>query len=74
MLASIETDKAVVDFEMQEEGYVAKLLFDYRDVALKPLSHHERWLRSAKIAEGDRSAHEHEVLTQIMEDFVILLL
>ena len=28
MLASIETDKAVVDFEMQEEGYVAKLLFD----------------------------------------------
>ena len=27
MLASIETDKAVVDFEMQEEGYVAKLLF-----------------------------------------------
>ena len=28
MLAAIETDKAVVDFEMQEEGYVAKLLFD----------------------------------------------
>ena len=28
VLASIETDKAVVDFEMQEEGYVAKLLFD----------------------------------------------
>ena len=28
MLASIETDKAVVDFEMQEEGFVAKLLFD----------------------------------------------
>ena len=27
MLASIETDKAVVDFEMQEEGYVAKLLY-----------------------------------------------
>lgn len=27
MLASIETDKAVVDYEMQEEGYVAKLLF-----------------------------------------------
>lgn len=27
-LASIETDKAVVDFEMQEEGFVAKLLFD----------------------------------------------
>lgn len=26
-LASIETDKAVVDFDMQEEGYVAKLLF-----------------------------------------------
>ena len=26
-LASIETDKAAVDFEMQEEGYVAKLLF-----------------------------------------------
>lgn len=26
-LASIETDKAVVDFEMQEEGFVAKLLY-----------------------------------------------
>jgi len=28
VLASIETDKAVVDFEMQEEGFVAKLLFE----------------------------------------------
>lgn len=27
LLASIETDKATVDFEMQEEGYIAKLLF-----------------------------------------------
>lgn len=27
MLASIETDKAVVDFEMQEEGFVAKILY-----------------------------------------------
>jgi len=27
VLASIETDKAVVDFEMQEEGYVAALLY-----------------------------------------------
>lgn len=27
ILASIETDKATVDFEMQEEGYVAQLLF-----------------------------------------------
>lgn len=27
MLAGIETDKATVDFEMQEEGYIAKLLF-----------------------------------------------
>lgn len=26
-LASIETDKAAVDFEMQEEGYVAALLY-----------------------------------------------
>ena len=26
-LCGIETDKAVVDFEMQEEGYVAKLLY-----------------------------------------------
>ena len=26
-LASIETDKAVVDFEMQEEGYVAAILY-----------------------------------------------
>ena len=27
VLCGIETDKAVVDFEMQEEGYVAKLLY-----------------------------------------------
>lgn len=27
MLASIETDKAAVDFEMQEDGYVAALLY-----------------------------------------------
>lgn len=27
MLASIETDKAAVDFEMQEDGYIAKLLY-----------------------------------------------
>lgn len=26
ILASIETDKATIDFEMQEEGYIAKLL------------------------------------------------
>lgn len=26
-LCGIETDKAVVDFEMQEEGYIAKLLY-----------------------------------------------
>jgi pyruvate dehydrogenase E2 component (dihydrolipoamide acetyltransferase) len=26
-LASIETDKATIDFEMQEEGFIAKLLF-----------------------------------------------
>lgn len=27
MLVGIETDKATVDFEMQEDGYVAKLMF-----------------------------------------------
>ena len=27
LLASIETDKATVDFEMQEEGYIAKILY-----------------------------------------------
>lgn len=27
IIASIETDKASVDFEMQEEGYIAKLLY-----------------------------------------------
>ena len=36
VLASIETDKAVVDFEMQEEGFVAKLLYaeNAKDVPL----------------------------------------
>jgi pyruvate dehydrogenase E2 component (dihydrolipoamide acetyltransferase) len=35
-LASIETDKATVDFEMQEDGFIAKLLFPEgaKDVAL----------------------------------------
>lgn len=28
VLCSIETDKATVDFEMQEEGYLAKTFFD----------------------------------------------
>lgn len=28
MLCSIETDKATIDFEMQDEGYVAKLLYE----------------------------------------------
>ena len=28
ILCSIETDKATVDFEMQDEGFVAKLLFE----------------------------------------------
>ena len=27
LLASIETDKATVDFEMQEDGYLAKMLY-----------------------------------------------
>lgn len=27
VLAAIETDKAVVDFELQEEGYVAAILY-----------------------------------------------
>jgi len=27
VLTAIETDKAVVDFEMQEEGFVAKLMY-----------------------------------------------
>jgi pyruvate dehydrogenase E2 component (dihydrolipoamide acetyltransferase) len=28
VLCSIETDKATMDFEMQDEGYVAKLLYE----------------------------------------------
>lgn len=27
VLASIETDKATIDYEMQEEGYIAKLMY-----------------------------------------------
>ena len=36
ILASIETDKATVDFEMQEEGFIAKLLFEEgtKDISL----------------------------------------
>jgi pyruvate dehydrogenase E2 component (dihydrolipoamide acetyltransferase) len=28
VLASIETDKATIDYEMQEEGYIAKLMYE----------------------------------------------
>lgn len=28
VLCGIETDKATVDYEMQEEGYIAKILFE----------------------------------------------
>lgn len=28
VLCSIETDKATIDFEMQDEGYVAKIFYD----------------------------------------------
>lgn len=41
ILASIETDKASVDFEMQEEGYIAKLLYPEgtKDIPLgKPIA------------------------------------
>lgn len=36
VLCGVETDKAVVDFEMQEEGYVAALLYpeNAKDVPL----------------------------------------
>jgi pyruvate dehydrogenase E2 component (dihydrolipoamide acetyltransferase) len=27
VLAAIETDKATIDFEMQEEGYIAKIMY-----------------------------------------------
>ena len=27
MLAAIETDKATIDYEMQEEGYIAKIMY-----------------------------------------------
>lgn len=35
-MCQIETDKATVDFEMQEDGFVAKLLFPEgaKDIAL----------------------------------------
>jgi len=35
-LCGIETDKAVIDYEMQEEGYVAKILYadGAKDIAL----------------------------------------
>jgi pyruvate dehydrogenase E2 component (dihydrolipoamide acetyltransferase) len=41
VLASIETDKATIDFEMQEEGFIAKLLYPEgaKDVPLgKPIA------------------------------------
>lgn len=28
VIASIETDKATIDFEMQDEGYIAKILYE----------------------------------------------
>ena len=36
VLCSIETDKATIDYEMQDEGYVAKIFFPEgtKDIAL----------------------------------------
>ena len=46
------------------------VLRSYRDAGLTPITHHSNWVRSARIPDGDRSVHEHEVLTHVLESMV----
>eukprot|EP00959_Pyramimonas_sp_CCMP1952_P461245 9481264-Pyramimonas_sp.AAC.1 len=38
-----------------------------RDDDASPNAHHERWVRSSRIPEGDRSVYEHQVLCRILD-------
>jgi hypothetical protein len=43
-----------------------------RAQSFTPVTHHEFWLRQARISDGDRSAFEHEVLSHILEAMVVV--
>ncbi|CAK0903474.1 unnamed protein product, partial [Prorocentrum cordatum] len=48
----------------------AWVLRSWRDAGLTPITHHANWLRSGHIPDGDRSVHEHEVLTRVLDSSV----
>ena len=42
----------------------------WRDAGLSAVTHHESWVRGAKIPDGDRSVHEHEMICRVMESML----
>ncbi|CAE8609395.1 unnamed protein product, partial [Polarella glacialis] len=42
-----------------------------RDSGGSPSQHHDRWVRTSKVSEGDRSVYEHEVLRRVLESLVV---
>ena len=39
---------------------------------LTPVTDHERWVRTCEISKGDRSVYEMEVITRVMEAFIMI--
>ena len=37
---------------------------------MTPVTHHANWVRTARIPDGDRSVHEHEVLARVLDSMV----
>ena len=52
---------------LEGEGSAHWLFKSWRDSGLTPITHHERWVRAAKVPEGDRSVHEHDVIGRVLE-------
>ncbi|CAE8634396.1 unnamed protein product [Polarella glacialis] len=46
------------------------MLKNMRDSGGNPSSHHDRWVRSSKVADSDRSVYEHEILCRILESMI----
>ena len=46
------------------------VLRSWRDAGLTPVTHHANWVRTARIPDGDRAVHEHEVLARILDAMV----
>eukprot|EP00973_Karenia_brevis_P090583 12403313-Karenia_brevis.AAC.1 len=41
-----------------------------QESGLTPVTHHERWVRTSGVPQGDRSVYEHEVITRVLESML----